>query len=129
MRLQRIFSTADPAVARSGLALGVLRDDTGVIFFTTFEDKPIPAGTYAVKLMAAADNPRHGPSWEVQDVPERTDILFHAGNDADDSEGCILVGYGFQGRAITFSAEAYRRFRQFLAARRAFHLTVVDPPG
>lgn len=125
MKLHRVFNTADPNVPRSGYALGVLLDDDGKIFFTTFEDKPIPAGTYMCRLMTAADNPRHGVSWEVRGVPGRTDILFHAGNDASDSEGCILVGFGFNGRAITFSAEAYQRFRKFLAARTLFTLEVI----
>lgn len=127
MRLQRIYNTAKLNVPRSGFALGVLRDDDGRVFFTTFEDKPIPAGTYTVKLMPAAANPKHGESWEVQNVPGRTDILFHVGNDADDSEGCILVGFGFSGRGITFSGDAYRRFRRFLARVQQFTLVIADP--
>lgn len=124
MRLQRIFTTANPATPRSGFALGALHDDDGRIFFTTFEDKPIPAGTYICRLLP---HPIHGVCWEVCDVPNRTGILFHVGNDATDSEGCILVGFGFSGPAITFSADAYKRFRQFLAARREFSLVVADP--
>ena len=118
MRLQRAFN--------SGVALGVLRDDDGAVFFTTFEDKPIPAGTYTVKF---CDHPIHGMAWEVQAVPGRTGILFHVGNDEADSEGCILVGFGFarQARGITASQDAYRRFLRFLAARDTFALVVADP--
>lgn len=129
MKLQRVFTTADAAVPRSGFALGVLTNNAGHVFWTTFEDKPIPAGTYRVKLMPAAANPKHGESWEVQNVPGRTDILFHVGNDADDSEGCILVGFGFQGRAITFSADGYNRFRRYLGGIKIFTLTISDPCG
>jgi hypothetical protein len=127
MRLQRVFNSSSHGTTPDGEALGVMRDDNGKVFFTTFEDKPIPAGTYQVKLMPAADNPKHGESWEVRGVPGRTDILFHVGNDASDSEGCILVGFGFAGRAITFSADAYRRFRKFLAGHKLFTLQILDP--
>lgn len=121
MKLQRAFN--------SGVALGVLRDDTGRTYWTTFEDKPIPAGTYVVKLMPAAANPKHGESWEVQNVPGRTDILFHAGNDERDSEGCILLGLGFSeyNRAITNSVLALRRFKRFLARVTEFTLVISDP--
>jgi hypothetical protein len=124
MRLQRVLNTADAAVPRSGHALGVLRNDQGTLFFTTFEDQPIPAGAYVCKLL---DHPVHGLAWEVCDVPGRTGILFHVGNDADDSDGCILVGFGFSDAAITFSADAYKRFRRYLAACKTFTLTVMDP--
>ena len=121
MKLQRAFN--------SGVALGVLRDDDGRIFFTTFEDKPIPAGRYLVKLMPASANPNHGISWEVQAVPGRTDILFHVGNDELDSDGCILVGYGFSEfrHGITSSRIAYRRFVRFLARVTEFTLVISDP--
>jgi hypothetical protein len=124
MKLHRVYRDG-----AAGAALGVLRDDAGRIFFTTLEDKPIPAGTYVVKLMPAEANPKHGECFEVQNVPDRTDILFHPGNDVDDSEGCILVGYGFSEfrLAITSSRVAYRRFRRFLANVREFTLVITDP--
>lgn len=121
MKLQRAFN--------KGVALGVLRDDDGRVFLTTFEDKPIPAGTYTVKLMPAAANPKHGESWEIQNVPGRTDILFHAGVDERDSEGCVLVGLGFSefSRAITSSRIAMRRLKRFLARVTEFQLVIADP--
>ena len=119
MRLQRVFN--------DGVALGAMCDDAGRLFLPTFENKPIPAGTYTVKLMPAKANPKHGVSWEVQDVPGRTDILFHVGNDADDSDGCILVGFGFAGRTITNSLTAFASFKRFLAKVSTFTLTVADP--
>ena len=124
MHLQRSFN--------DGVALGVIRDDTGRLFLTTFEDKPIPAGTYEVRRMPPEANPKHGECFEVQKVPGRTDILFHSGNDENDSEGCILVGMGFrslrgQRRGITGSLLAYARFMQFLSATDTFTLTIADP--
>ncbi len=32
--------------------------------------------------------------WEIEDVPNRSAILFHAGNTTRDTEGCILLGMG-----------------------------------
>lgn len=121
MKLQRSIN--------NGIALGVLRDDAGRAFFTTFEDKPIPAGVYQVAFMPAAANPKHGACWEVQNVPGRSDILIHSGNNEADSDGCILIGQGFspQGRAIIDSRVGYARFLRFLANRTTFTLTIADP--
>lgn len=125
MKLQRVFTTADPAVPRSGFALGVLRNDTGKVFFTIFEDMPIPAGTYTCRLL---DHPKHGECWEVCNVPGRSGILFHVGNDADDSDGCMLVGFGFgEPASVIGSVDAYKRFRRYLALCKSFTLTVADP--
>lgn len=52
----------------------------------------IPEGVYSFV-------PHNGKSkknvWRALDVPGRRDILIHAGNDTDDTEGCILVGRSF----------------------------------
>ncbi len=126
MKLQRVYSSADRAQPGSGEALGVLRNDAGTIYFTIFEDRPIPAGVYTCRLL---DHPKHGECWEVCDVPGRTGILFHVGNDADDSDGCLLVGFGFgEGiRSIIGSADGYKRFRRYMALSKKFTLTIADP--
>lgn len=122
MKLQRVYKG-------DGVALGVLRDDDGKMFWTTFEDKPIPTGTYTVRWTSKEENPKHGPCWEVQNVPGRTDILIHPGNDENDSDGCILPGLGFNSdkRAISLSIIGYARLRKFLARMRVFTLVIADP--
>ena len=51
----------------------------------------IPAGKYKIGLR---NSPAFGPdTLELLKVPERTDILIHAGNFAKDSLGCVIVGY------------------------------------
>ena len=57
----------------------------------------IPEGQYKVRLRL----PRESATREylhllVQDVPNRDWILFHRGNTAKDTSGCILVGNGRQ---------------------------------
>lgn len=49
----------------------------------------IPVGTYQVVWH---NSPDHPDTWELMNVPDRTGILIHNGNDENDSEGCILVG-------------------------------------
>ena len=55
----------------------------------------IPEGSYKVRLRL----PRESATRDylhllVQDVPNRDWILFHRGNSAKDTSGCILVGNG-----------------------------------
>ena len=55
----------------------------------------IPEGQYKVRLRL----PRESATRDylhllVQDVPNRSYILFHIGNTAKDTSGCILVGNG-----------------------------------
>ena len=57
----------------------------------------IPAGEYKVRLRL----PRESATRDyihliVKDVPNRSHILFHRGNTAKDTKGCILVGQGTQ---------------------------------
>ena len=50
----------------------------------------IPQGTYPV---TAQMSPRFGRSMpHVQDIPNRSHILIHWGNTAEDTEGCVLIG-------------------------------------
>lgn len=80
---------------------GVLLRDDGVPFALTLE-RPwlsnmknrscIPEGRYVAKRHVS---PRFGETFWVQDVPGRSEILFHKGNIDDDSHGCILVGEQF----------------------------------
>lgn len=53
----------------------------------------IPTGTYAV---GRHQSPKFGACLKVHDVPDRTDILFHAGNFPEDTTGCILPGSKLQ---------------------------------
>tara|TARA_R110001599_G_scaffold40860_3_gene124204 strand:- start:273 stop:704 length:432 start_codon:yes stop_codon:yes gene_type:complete len=57
----------------------------------------IPEGVYNVRLRTARESAsRDYLHLLVQDVPGRDYILFHRGNTAKDTSGCILVGLGSQ---------------------------------
>jgi hypothetical protein len=55
----------------------------------------IPEGQYKVRLRTARESAtKDYLHLLVQDVPDRSLVLFHSGNTAKDTRGCILVGIG-----------------------------------
>ena len=67
----------------------------------------IPEGVYPVRLRL----PRESATRDylhllVQEVPNRDWILFHRGNTAKDTSGCILVGLGSQQDVVNNSVLA-----------------------
>ncbi len=79
----------------------------------------IPTGTYVLGLrMEGGFDQRyrkkfprlHGGMIEVTGVPDRDYILFHIGNSAKDTEGCILVGDGASATTVSQSTVAYKTF-------------------
>ena len=55
----------------------------------------IPEGEYKVRLRTARESAtKDYLHLLVQDVPDRSLVLFHTGNTAKDTRGCILVGIG-----------------------------------
>lgn len=115
--------------------LGVLRID-GRLFCLTLElpdrnNAPevsrIPEGRYRC---APVDSPRFGRAIEVRGVPGRSHILFHPGNTAADTRGCILPGTRpgrMDGRrAVLESASAMRALLE-AAGGREFDLLVAGP--
>jgi len=55
----------------------------------TAKDSLIPGGAYICRPYSSK---RFPDCWEVHNVPGRTKILIHAGNNEADTTGCILVG-------------------------------------
>ena len=87
----------------------------------------IPAGEYQCKRV---NSPKFGNTFEVTGVPGRDAILFHRGNLADDSHGCILVGEQFNavlGRpGITASKEGFGEFLTITSLTDSFLLEIVE---
>lgn len=102
LTLRRVFDTREHTV-------GLLQ--TGSHVFTTLEDAfnfpkvpgktRIPAGEYPIDLrrtspMASRYRERFGSQHDgmlwLRNVPNFDFVYIHVGNDADDTEGCILIG-------------------------------------
>ena len=86
----------------------------------------IPAGVYTCNLV---ESPHFGLQYQVTNVTGRTHILFHSGNVADDTDGCILLGlsaaYLGSNRAVLNSADAIGLFKQKLESK-PFKLIITD---
>lgn len=93
----------------------------------------IPCGCY---LMKRIESVNFQTTYEVQDVDNRTDILFHWGNYCIDSLGCILLGesygiisgasYPMGKRGITNSQKTFRRFMRELKRAETVRLIIQE---
>lgn len=120
--------------------LGVLLDDQRKGVAVTVEPawrenerglSCIPLGVYeCVRVLS----PKHGDTFEVDGVPGRDQILFHAGNTSADSQGCIILGsmLGEQradGRRVVIGSRLARdRFWRKFGAFDRFWLEVTRLP-
>ena len=90
----------------------------------------IPPGNYTCQRITSQ---KFGQTYEVQNVPGRSSILFHAGNTYADTQGCILVGNqvghlnGY--RAVLESRHAFENLMQELFDCLTFSLLVVEDFG
>lgn len=86
----------------------------------------IPPGTYECRRVKS---PRFGETFQVMDVPGRSQILFHKGNIDADTHGCICVGEAFNpvlGKpGITQSGEGFSEFLGLLRMTDRFALSVI----
>jgi hypothetical protein len=74
--------------------------------------KAIPYGVYPIKYSFWAKRNANFP--HIYDVPKRSSILIHPGNDRDDTRGCLLPGYQATENEIRSSAKAYDDLNKFL---------------
>lgn len=92
----------------------------------------IPEGTYTLGLRVSGVVQRtsgYTQGWEVQNVPNRTYIMWHPGNYPHDFEGCIGVGLGsviYQNdkRMITSSQKAFKQFMETMKSHKDWVLVV-----
>ena len=90
----------------------------------------IPAQQYLCKRYSSDNYPN---TFEVTDIPDRSFVLFHAGNRKRDTRGCILLGQypaKLQGndedRGVWNSGNTFKVFMSMLNGYNLFHLTVTE---
>lgn len=93
----------------------------------------IPAQQYECKRYSS---PKYPDTFEITNVPDRFNVLFHSGNTDDDTAGCILLGNTIGklkgNRAILNSGNTFNEFRSTmkdmldLCKSDSFHLTIVE---
>jgi hypothetical protein len=82
----------------------------------------IPAGAYECKEHTS---PRFGDVFEVQNVPDRDNILIHVGNFISDIRGCIVLGlqqslmHRSTEYAVLNSKDAIKKFKKVLESNGA----------
>jgi hypothetical protein len=99
--------------------IGIMRVD-GAQFCSTLElswlnNIPfiscIPCGAYTCRRIHSA---KYGDTFEITGVPDRDNILLHAGNWASNTEGCVLLGQHAgklrNKRAVLNSGKTFRKF-------------------
>lgn len=61
-----------------------------------------PEGVYIVKYLPRSASGKYKRVWHVQNVPNRSGILFHGGNLVKHSLGCTIVGlkHGWLGKLL-----------------------------
>ncbi len=91
----------------------------------------IPPSIY---ICAATNSPKFGYTFEIVGVHGRSAILFHCGNSAENTRGCVLVGEQFEKldsgvAGILASRAGFREFMFRLRGVNAFEIEIVDATG
>lgn len=87
----------------------------------------IPVGQYICSRVLSN---KYNETFEVCDVEDRSNILFHWGNFDDNTQGCILVGNGISNidgrKAVLQSKDTFKRFMRSMDHVDTFHLTISE---
>lgn len=98
---------------------------------STYKPK-VPVGVYICKRGQHQLEHMTQPfsTFEIMNVPNHTNILFHVGNYNHDSDGCVLLGeYVLESageKVITHSKITFDRFMNLLRNENEFQLTVTE---
>lgn len=134
--LKPIWSTPE------SLSGELLVDSERFCYFLTLPAKDglpgsaIPPGTYNVtlspspkfqKIAQTSDwfKPYADSIPHINDIPNRSNILVHVGNDAEDTDGCILVGETHTEDSISGSRAAFARLHPLIAAAESCTLEML----
>lgn len=96
----------------------------------------IPVGSYICKPWHSKKFVNCPDIWEITNVPNRTAVLIHVANRAEQLEGCIAVGLsaGYMqykdtkvglGKAVHESSQAIRQMKNILGYPSEFKLTIL----
>ncbi len=78
-------------------------------------ESAIPCGLYDLCIRSGADSTKYKyVHLQVLEVPNRSFILFHIGNRAKDSKGCILTGMSRQKDMVLNSKKAHTLLMQII---------------
>lgn len=84
----------------------------------------IPVGTYRALHHYSE---KFGETYWLQDVPGRTEIIFHAGNSIKDTRGCILLGEELhQNDTISHSRRAVEKFLKEMNGEKEIEITIEE---
>lgn len=83
----------------------------------------IPCGRYVCRRVCS---PKFGDTFEICGVPDRQGILFHTGNTAKDTKGCVLIGelIDLKSESLVNSKKAFENFMNELESYNDFILEV-----
>ncbi len=87
----------------------------------------IPAQQYLCKRIIS---PKYSECFEIQNVPGRSHVLFHAGNVVAHTKGCVILGQYVgklkENRAVLNSGNTFKEFMKRLEGYNEFHLTIKE---
>ena len=87
----------------------------------------IPHGKYICKRI---DSPKYGDTFKITNVPNRSHVLFHAGNIVKHTRGCVLLArkWGVLGkdRAILNSGNTFKEFMTKMTGIDECELQIIE---
>lgn len=87
----------------------------------------IPPGLYTCKRV---DSPKYGDTFEITGIPNRSHVLFHAGNTVEHTKGCVLLArkWGVLGkdRAILNSGATFKEFMKKMDGIDECELEIIE---
>lgn len=114
---------------------GVMTID-GIMFCLTLEPYSrdnvkvlscIPAGQYICREKKSS---KYGDTYEITNIQNRDNVLFHWGNIDDNTKGCIILGEKLgrlgKSRAVLNSKATFKTFLAVMIKQKMFLLTIKE---
>lgn len=88
----------------------------------------IPAQQYICERIIA---PTFGETFQIMNVPDRENVLFHKGNIIDNTAGCVILGQYRdkllqEKRALSNSGDTFKSFLDIMTGIDMFSLTIKE---